>query len=496
MVLERERGENVANPDFTIIGKGNIGEKARQLHNKTSALKTLGFHVPRRTILAEGYFDGFFQRNALGANLREVIPDTGVVNRTRIGSFPLEDFRTLQRVCLSYGQVPLMIRSSAEGDARGTGIYVSELSENNPGLVRKALQKVLASYFSKSAIAFRGDAQTGDGFGVIIEPVVGQQQTVTYEDGVGSESFFAPVLSGFGYTSTLRGEGYINAVPGLGGGVDTKDGLELTKASLAKADGNLLNYLLDSRSGQGEKKLSLAIYTVGRTYASSTRHRRGGVDYKSMGLFRDKGFSNLNMPPFFEMISQMEAVFAKPQYFEWAMTIEEGKPKYWILQIADVNKKIDNIDFEGYGQVLFMAHTVIGSGIRNCDKIVACLNTSDIKALNEFNRKNKGYILIYPSRFTTSNSDYAGNFRYENFSNAGVLLEIQDAPHSENPVSHFGGQVEITRKLFGVLDYHAKVPPDFDKLRLGQCDEGGLRVYRGQIKVVASEEKGKMVLYI
>lgn len=497
MTIEGERGENIANPDFVIIGQGNIGEKARQLVAKTPALKTLGFHVPRRTILAQGYFDNFFQRNRLGANLREVIPDMDIVNRIKTGSLPLEDFRTLQRVCLSYGSIPLIVRSSAEGDARGTGIYSSELSENNAGLVRKALQKVLASYFSKSAIAFRKDAQTSEGFGIIIEPVVGQQQTEMYEDGVSGENFFAPVLSGFGYTSTLRSKGYINVVPGLGGGVDTKDGLEFTKASLAKADGNLFNYILGIRRGQGKKdKPLLAMYTVGRIYTSPTKYLRGGVEYKSMGLFRNKDFTNLSMLPFFEMMSRMETVFGKPQYFEWAMTIENGKPKYWILQIADVNKKIDNIDFEDYGQVLFMAHTVTGSGIRNCNKIATCWNISDIEALNKFNKKNKGYILIYSSRLTTSNSDSAGNFKYEDFSNAGVLLEIQDAPHSENPVSHFGGQVEVTRKLFGVLDYHAEVPPDFEELRLGQHDEEGLKVYEGEIKVVASEKKDKMVLYI
>lgn len=497
MTAERERGENTANPDFTIVGQGNIGEKARQLMNKTPALKDIGFNVHRRTILSEGYFDRFFQRNGLGANLREVADDSSVVDRIKAGFLPFEDFAALRRTCLSYGlQVPIIIRSSAEGDARGTGTYASELSENNPQLVRKALQKVLSSYFSESAIAFRRDAKTGEGFGVIIEPVAGQEQTRIYEDGAGSTKFFAPILSGFGYTSTLQGEGYISAVPGLGGGVDSKEGLQLTRKFLAEADGNLINYLLNLRTNQWKRdKLLLRKETNGKVYAFPRYNRRGDVAYQSMDLYRNNNFGDLNMFSVFGMMSEMETVFGKPQYFEWAMTIESGEPKYWILQIADVNKKVDNFEFGNFGQVLFMAHTVTGSGMRNCGKIVQCWNIQDIPALNLFNKENEGYVLMYSSRLTTS-VNRSGNLRYADFSNAGVFLEIQDALHSSrSPVAHLGGQLELAGKLFGVLDNGAEVPPNFDEFRSGQHDEGGLSVYNGNIKVVADEKKDKMVLY-
>ena len=113
-----------------------------------------------------------------------------------------------------------MLRSSAEGDARGTGTYKSAYTENGLPIVRKTLQNVLSSYFSQDAIAFRRDANTGEGFAIIIEPMIGQKI---------DNWCFAPVLSGFGYTSTSRGEGYISAVPGLGGGVESKDIEKITK---------------------------------------------------------------------------------------------------------------------------------------------------------------------------------------------------------------------------------------------------------------------------
>ena len=44
--------ERIPSSDMEIIGTGTIGEKARQLRDKTPVLKTLGFRVPRRTVLA------------------------------------------------------------------------------------------------------------------------------------------------------------------------------------------------------------------------------------------------------------------------------------------------------------------------------------------------------------------------------------------------------------------------------------------------------------
>ena len=241
MAIEMEIGEPIVNPDFTIIGKGNIGEKARQLLEKTPKLKSIGFTIPHRTLLAEGFLDRLLQHNDIAPTLKEVEASPQVISKITSGNFPDEARATLQRISHSYGNIPLMVRSSAEGDARGTGTYTSELTENKPELVGKALQKVLVSYFSESAIAFRRDAQTGEGFGVMIEPVVGQH--ITQTEDVTSFEYFAPILSGFGYTSTSRGEGYVNAVPGLGGGVDTRNGERLDRKKLEPFNGNLDRYL-------------------------------------------------------------------------------------------------------------------------------------------------------------------------------------------------------------------------------------------------------------
>jgi hypothetical protein len=194
------------------------------------------------------------------------------------------------------------------------------------------------------------------------------------------------------------------------------------------------------------------------------------------------------------MMRRMENNFRKPQYFEWAMTIEGGKPKYWIIQVADVDKKLDVMDFEDLGDIIFMGHTVIGTGEKECYKIANCQNPTDIDLLYEFNQQNKDYVLLFPSRLTTFELSWVKRSGYSDFSNASVFLEIPDMRHMRDSVAHLGGQLDLTGKLFGVLDYDAEIPPQWDKFIPRVKEECGIKVYHGKVKVVASERQNKIVV--
>src|SRR3989338_8372364 len=207
--------------DIEIIGEGEIGDKARQLVEKTPKLREIGFYAPRRFVLAEHFFDGFFQRNGLGNSLRDA-HGSDLEERIKKGSMAREEFEALERVCSYYGDNPVIFRSSARGDASGTGVYESVVTNNHPSDRRRAMLKVLASYFSESAKLFRRDAKTGEGFGILIDPLMFNRLGL-YGD------FLAPLVSGHGYTSTLKGSGYIKIVPGFGGGVMSRDPLELKR---------------------------------------------------------------------------------------------------------------------------------------------------------------------------------------------------------------------------------------------------------------------------
>ena len=497
--IEQERTELTNNPDILVIGNGEIGAKARQLIDKTPTLRTLGFRTPHRTVLAEGFFDEFFQRNGLGNNLRDVNPGADTQTTIRRGGFSSEQFEVLQAVCHSYGNVPLVVRSSAEGDARGTGTYKSEFTDNHTGHFRKALQRVLASYFSPDAVAFRRDAATGEGFGVIIEPIIGHD----------FDGMIAPVLSGFGYTSTSRGEGYLTIVPGLGCAVESRDGERVTKSQLEEHGGTLSDYIYAERDamfhGWKAPKRSALLRTdrhfsdsySAKAFFAPNRYRKSGevantsIDYPDD---IERVLYDLHLTPVFSAMGQMEQVFRKPQYFEWAMTVEAGKPAFWIVQIADVDKKLDLMDFENFGRVMFMGHTVTGTGIKEASKVVNCWNPDDIDPLNRFNRENKNYVLIFSSRLTSAGGA-RNRLGYSDFSNASVFLEIQDAHHIGDPVAHLGGQLDMTGKLFAVLDYDAEVPPDWDLFSDGEQQEHDLPVYNGKIKVIGSERQNKLVVY-
>jgi len=490
--------------DIEIIGSGNIGDKARQLLEKTPKLREIGFHTPRRTVLAEDFFDGFFQRNGLGNNLEEVAVTGDLEAKIRRGSLTREEFETLQRICDFYGNSPLAMRSSAQGDARGTGIYRTEFSENTVVGARKSLLVVLASYFSSDAIAFRKDSATGEGFGIIMEPIIGQKFEVA------GSYILAPVLSGFGYTSTSRGEGYVNIVPGLGGGVETRDGERISRSSIQEFDGNLREYQYSERGamwgGRKAMRKSALLQTDGTflsgEYSSiaffpATKYSPAEVSPTYIRLEDSirRTFEEIRLFPLFEMMERMEEAFGRPQYFEWAMTLEDGKPRYWITQVADISKKLDMMDFEDLGDVLLMGHTVTGTGTKECYRIANCWNPDDIDRLHEFNQRNVNYVLLYPSRLTSSivRREFR-QLQYGDFNNASVFLEIQDANHSGDPVAHLGGQLDMTGKLFGVLDRDAEIPPQWDKFHAKEIEIGGLRVYDGKVRVIASERQNRIVV--
>ena len=491
-----------------IIGNGNIGEKARQLLEKTPQLIEIGFHVPKRFVLAEDYFDGFFQRNHLGAGIRNVRGATeDLEQKIKNGTLTREEFKILQKVASSYGQSPLAIRSSAEGDARGTGTYKTAFSENKFATVRRTLQTVLASYFSPDAIAFRRDANTGEGFAIIVEPIIGQKI---------QNWCFAPILSGFGYTSTSRGEGYVSVVPGLGGGVDSKDVEKISRIDLEEFKGNLSEYTrkkekefhdsivyqsgilkgsaLTRTDGDLMHMLNRGEVYHGTAYFPPNSYSKGDVSRTSISFKGEiqKWFNQINLFPLYSMMKKMEQTFGKPQYFEWAMTLNKDGTAYWITQIADVNKKIDIMDFKDLGRVIFMGHTVTGTGIKECYKIANCWDPHEVPSLHEFNQHNTNYVLVFSSRMTTGGAQE--RLSYRNFSNASVFLEIQEAKHAWDPVSHLGGQLDVAGKFFGVLDYEGEVKPNWKHFKSREINEYGLNVYDGRVKVVASEKQNKMVV--
>lgn len=494
--------ELIEGANIIIIGTGPIGDKAKQLLEKTQRLKELGFQTPYRTILAKGYLDEIIQLNGLGNSIEDVQVTEITEDTIRKGKLTSQQLVILREISQSYGQSPLVIRSSAQRDARGTGIYESVFTGNSIDQVCEGLKQVLASYYTPDAIAYRQDAATGEGFGVIIESVIGQHI---------DDDCIAPILSGYGYSSTSRGEGYITIVPGLGCAVESSYGEQITRSQIEQCQRNLGEYILHE-----QEEMFYGLKPTRWSALLRTDRDMGMDDFSYNGIafflpsknkphaiveetFLDypedvrRVLSNLDLTQLFNRMSQMEEIFNAPQYFEWAMTIEQSKPIFWIIQISNINKKLDIMDFGNFGTALFTGHSVIGTGIKESSIIVTCNNPDDISKLNSFNKNNTDYVLIFPSSLTSKRGG-SNKLKYRNYSKAAVLLEVPDMPHIREPIAHLGGGLDEAGKFFCVLDSDEN--PNWELYRSREEKPGGLSVFKGRVTIVASERQNKMVVYL
>ncbi len=507
MAREQFIREPTPKDGIEIIGSGSVGEKLGQLVEKTPQLHRIGFDTPRRTVFAEGFFDSFFRRNGLGPNLCQTPESEDLVNHILNGTFPLAEFETISGVARSFGDVPLVIRSSAVGDARGTGIYKSVFTDTHPGNVRKAVQEVLASYFTNDAIQFRRDARTGEGFAIDIEPAIGSWVHDEYGSG-----YFTPLLSGFGYTSTPRDQsGYITVVPGLGGGVETRNG-ERISGENSQFLGELGDYIYLERNkilnGREPNRNSSLVGVhgmrgdiEGKVFTAATRHDKAGVYETSFDFDSEvrRKINDIRLAPLFQMMGEAERVLGKPQYIEWAATQEGDKTKLWIIQIADVDRQQDSFEFEVDSEPFLEAHSITGTGTAECSSILIARSYTAARAIGNYNETHKDYILVYSSTLTSRGSglarlqDHARDLSYSDLSNARVILESQNMLHNENPLAHFQGQLDMTHKFFGILEANS-MDGILDLVENAVEIEDGVFEIQLPVRVVASERQNKLLV--
>jgi hypothetical protein len=495
---------------FEIYGDGSIGDKASQLLAKIPLLRGIGFWTPQRIALSQGLFDGFFRQNGLGKNITDAGVGEEVQSRIRSASFPDELRPLLGSLAVRFGDIPVMVRSSAVGDSRGTGIYRSEVADpSSPQLFESAVKSVLASYASESASEWRRRSGAGEGMGVLVEPMAGQ---IHFDEYTPEYRYFSPALSAYGYTSTLRGGSFLYIVPGFGSGVDRTDGDRINKDQLEIYDGDLDELLM----GRFDRK---AVTTVRADHGFSSAYPRGAAYLLSApvngvpgmtetGSVRPVGRlgAELEFGRVFEMLSSLEDKVGQPQYLELALTVEEQVSKFWVLQISDIGRQgLDVYEFGDYGHPLFEANTTFGEGgLRECPKLVFPFRNEDIGKLHEFNKYNDGYLLLFPKHLIRPDFRGLGDriLDFSDFSNAAVMIQRSIhsfiGAHHDSPISHFSGQIETAGILYGVVNERGDVPFDSEEFFGNKTQEFGLDVYDGRgkgIKVVHSPRQDRIVAY-
>lgn len=487
-----------------IIGEGPVGKKLDKLIQKTSALQDLGFRCSPRTILAQSFIDDFLQYNKTGVSIcgSPDVPDD-IAGKIMAGQFSTGQQALVLEGIKRFGSKPLMIRASASGDSRGTGIYESKASDSSLEHVLLAVKAVIASYFSPSALDFRSEARSGEAFGISIEPIIGMSfKSYGYP-------VLTPVLSGSGYTSTPREGPLVRVVPGIGGGVQSRLAEKITEEAISQYD-CLGNYIFETGLGfympltsipKRESALlrssynsqDLSNYRCLVFEPPSNFRPRGEITHVSLAVHSPFGMliDRTDLGVLFRKMNAMEAAFSCPQYFEWALTYEKDEPIYWITQIDDVDRKSDPMNFGEFHEILFEGHTVTGTGEKECGAIVKVWNGSEKEALRKFNSENSNYILYYSSIVTTSavGSDI---LPFEYYSHASVFLELQDARHSGDPASHLQGRLEESGKFFAVMT--KKNVDGWEDYHPHPGDGEACKVKKGKFRVIASEAQNRLIV--
>jgi len=480
---------------FTVVGTGSIGEKARQLQEKGPELEKIGFRLPPRLALSSDYLAEALDANGISD------PWTRTESSKRFVSeenFILPHSAPIQKFLESCSSNYCAVRSSAECDARGTGVYASHwalktLDPRSEHALQKTIRRVLASYFTQSAAGFRRDIGAGPGMGVIVEPFISMK--FPEEDDLMLET---PMLSGHGYTSTLRNDGVVNIVPGFGGGVSSRDVIRATRADSLDSIGSCLSEAALAQRRENSWVDSCRLRALGSREVQGVWEgdTHGGFLPFAKDLVRD--MADVDLRPLFAMMTQMESAFGAPQYFEFVGTKERDEMVFWITQIADAQKNPSLIEFTPFEAPILRGCQVTGTGFREGMESVVCRYRDELPALQAYNRKHKDYLLLYSSDLTANHQSIS----YEDISNAAALMEFIDKPHSASPISHWDGMLASSRKLFSVflepLQLY-RTASDFDR-RWDEltCDmvktPEGLLTYSTPIKVIADERADEMLV--
>ncbi len=484
--------------DALVSGQRTVGDKARELERKHRVITEAGFRVAPMYMLAEGFFDAFFRANGLGRDLRSVRPSEDFWDHILQGRFTTEQHAIIDMISGMFNPRPLAVRSSAAGDSRGTNTYATGFTKNTPARLERTIREVLASYFTEKAQIFRRLSRSGEEMGIFIQPVIGQWLDKSRED-------FAPVLSGYGYTTGPGGEPVIYIEWGLSGAVSSDSAECIPQRVIEGWKWSLKRYVETENSRLGESALRSNLLGFappwGDIVSIAVLSRPGyGVHENHLcpEAFFGSRYADFSLEPLFSGLTRLEARLGSRQYVEFAITVPPAGPQCWITQVAEVSEKTDWVVFEDSKNALFACDQVTGAGERICDGAVICDVGDDgrraLEALRRYNRGHENYLLFFSGQFLTDNL-----LDLTHFSNAPVLIDMNDYPHTGPISGHFRGLADVLGKFLARLKRDSELGRGIQWLRDQSRREDGLFVYDGKLRAKAREsekkEKGRLVVY-
>lgn len=476
----REYSPQPQGHDIVIIGNPDlIGDKARNLLQYTPRLREIGFSTPPRWFLAQDVIESLLKEP---------------------GDVPTENhLQIFGDILAQLGDGPVMVRSSAAGDARGTGIYHSDVSASNIDYLSDAVRKVVSSYSSPAALEFRRKLELTPEFGLIIEPMIGQ-----WEEG---GHYFAPMLSGFGYTSTqLEPEPVIGAVMGFGADTMGSRPLRISVNDLKRYDFDLEHYA--DRLTEKMQAFTIPTRHNSLTTPYFNQDSNGIVWNTERGLVATYMGTldwDTNLEKQISQLNELAQSTTNPLYFEWAITKIDERIEMSILQVATVVDRVDDIEFNQVGKPVLEADEVVTSGKVSANKVVGVAERKDLEALEVFNREHADYILFVSGRIVGNFGDFgltdrSVEFNFTHFSNARAVIVHAGGNFNNRIEEHFKGLGDVTGILIGM--YSGPEGPQREGTRRSwlfrnapKYKDSGIRVVEGSFTVAASVSQNRMLVY-
>ena len=293
---------------------------------------------------------------------------------------------------------PYAIRSSALNEDSGTGLgktnFVLPSGENdsNRRLLERACYEVINSATSTGLL----------GMGVLIQPVVSDR----YWDA------FAPALSGV--LTKFNGKPLLRIAVGLGSKVVS--GGEAITIDPMEFD----RYYLNQRIRDLERA-DILVNTISMD-----------LEIRRVLIFEALRSSAIrNLPKVKQLIEAWQTYTKGSEYWEFAIADSLDVPAVVQTHPVEESKSVFREFEKSSGIVIAEGTDTVNYGRRTGDRIYVLrpgtyVSQQDLALLHRLNSEAGGYCLIVPDYLLSTAFGSETNLQYSHFSNAGVLVELQN----------------------------------------------------------------------
>lgn len=350
------------------------------------------------------------------------------------------------------GGGPLILRSSGEGDARGVGVYRSEVFDVSLASLSRSLKSVLGSYFSEQGQIYREKLGLDAGFEMFVQPVAGLFAELVREDhgdSLENVQLFGVSISG-NATVVPGGGGFVRLQHGFGSAVNKGYWPELSLSLDVPLETPLSHLMIDAESKTINPRDYLENTEV-PVFAKGDGFPNWDRAWGLCGHFAsDRAITYSWLQ---KTLGDLQACLPNSErahYFEFAITPGEDQKSHvlHVLQVATLAEDSTEVELEGIDRQKVLVDATVRAG-GNCSafvkRIVSLIDPrhSGLYAFDKTAAAESGYILVYHAQSNPSSSEL--DVRRLKNAKAIVVLESMSYGHAYAPEQHLVGYAEVTQ---------------------------------------------------